>query len=131
MSKSNNKKNQIFLFLSFGIISGSLTGIFFVIIQKLLTMDSELSLPEFFILLLSPIIASLIIFKIFNNSLIKTTLISFLTLIIPILGASFGSGDISLINQLGIFSFMGAIGGLIWSIPFSISILLKKNKIDK
>jgi hypothetical protein len=32
---------------------------------------------------------------------------------------------------LGIFSFMGGIGGLIWSIPFSISILLKKNKTDK
>ena len=67
MSKSNNKRNQIFLFLSYGVISGSLTGILFVIIQKLLTIDSELSLPEFFILLLSPIIASLIIFKIFKN----------------------------------------------------------------
>ena len=83
MNKLNNKKPyQVLLFLTIGIICGSLTGIIFVIIQRLLTFDSELNLPEFFILLLSPIIASLLIFKLFNNSLVKNCLISFLTLII-------------------------------------------------
>lgn len=131
MNKLNNKKPyQVLLFLTIGIICGSFTGIIFVIIQRLLTFDSELNLPEFFILLLSPIIASLLIFKLFNNSLVKNCLISFLTLIIPILGVSFGSGDYSFFNQLGIFSLLGGIGGLFWSIPLSLPILFKKKKIN-
>ncbi|MBM32502.1 MAG: hypothetical protein CL764_06590 [Chloroflexi bacterium] len=130
MKKSNNKIYEILSFLSIGIVCGSLTGLIFVIIQKLLTFDSVLSLPEFFILLLSPIIASLLIFKLFNNSLIKNCLISFFTLIIPILGTSFGSGDYSFLNQLGIFSFIGGIGGLFWSVPISLTILFKKKKIN-
>ena len=46
------------------------------------------------------------------------------------LGVSFGSGDYSFFNQLGIFSLLGGIGGLFWSIPLSLPILFKKKKIN-
>ena len=59
-----------------------------------------------------------------NPSLKQLIPISFLTFIIPILGASFGAPNSDL-DTLATIIFIGTIGGGFWSIPFAIWNLFK------
>ncbi len=60
-----------------------------------------------------------------NPSLKQLIPISFLTFIIPILGASFGAPNSDL-DTLATIILMGTIGGVFWSTPFAIWNFFKK-----
>ncbi len=53
----------------------------------------------------------------FDPSLKGLTLISFLTFIFPLLGASFGAPN-SELTTLATLVLLGSLGGLFWSLPF-------------
>lgn len=62
-----------------------------------------------------------------NPSLKQLIPISFLTFVIPLLGASFGAPNSDL-DTLATIILMGAIGGVFWSTPFAIWNLYKNKK---
>jgi len=104
-----------FKILAIGSLAGSTTSSIFIFANKLLTTDSKLDLWEFGITLSVPIFVSIIFSIISKMKLIILLPITYMTLLIPTLGAVFGSAGSEPFWQ---FSILGFIGGLSWSTPF-------------
>jgi hypothetical protein len=101
-----------------GGITGIGTSLLFIMVHEALTTDSMFDLWEFGVALVSPaLIASLVALT--TSSKVSILLaIAYLTLLIPVVGAFFGSSGSEPLWQ---FAALGLVGGLVWSIPFSLS----------
>ena len=106
-----------------GSITGSLTGLSFVLAEKAFTQDHIFSLWEFGIAATAtPALITLITTR--TTKVKATTLlpVAYLTLFLPVLGAAFGASGSEPLWQYGL---LGLAGGLIWSTPFAIFHVLR------
>ena len=100
-----------------GSLTGLGTGLAFNFVHDALTTDNMFQLWEFGIAVLSPgLIAGLVALTTRSAFLILLP-IAYLTLLVPVLGASFGASGSEPLWQFGL---LGVVGGLIWSIPFAL-----------
>ena len=101
-----------------GSITGSLTGLSFVLAEKAFTRDHIFSLWEFGIAAAAtPALITLITTR--TTKVKATTLlpVAYLTLFLPVLGAAFGASGSEPLWQYGL---LGLAGGLFWSTPFAL-----------
>mgnify|MGYP004365311593 FL=1 len=111
-----------------GGIAGSSTGLLAFLATLVLSIDGNLELGEFVLVLIIPAIVSILISKTTNSRSWHLFLITYLTLIIPVLGPLFGAPDSSFNIAIGITA-LGFIGGLAWSSPFAIWAQIRKSTV--
>lgn len=115
-----NWKHTLFAGIGIGAILGCFISILFVKIG--IDPGSLAGLLGIFVFM--AFISAFLINKSFESigippqNLKHLILISLLTSIIPLFGASFGAPNSDL-STLGIIILIGSVGGLFWSIPFS------------
>lgn len=130
------------------ILVGSLGGVLFPLVLRILSIDGDLSFREFlFSLMITSLVLNIFVLLVstriivFNHSTFMSRVGRFfspvqckfvaipgtLTLIIPLLGPLFGGTGK---EPLWAFAILGIVGCLFWSIPlfawFLISLLIKK-----
>lgn len=112
-----------------GSLTGSGTGVSFKLVHDILTTDLKFDLWEFGVaLLVSCLVGVGISFAAALATHSKTVsrglwAVSCLTLLIPVVPASFGASGSEPLWQ---YPAIGLIGGLFWSIPFALWQLTKK-----
>ena len=112
-----------------GSITGSGTSLLFFLASLILSIDGELTLPEFGIALLSPTIVATLVTKITHSKMLLSLTVAYLTLVIPTIPALLGAPnqDVKVAVTLAI---LGLVGGLVWSTPFALWAYFKKRKVD-
>ena len=108
----------------FGLV-GLLTGLSFHLMNLLLSNDEIFKLWEFVISLFIPLILSIIISRLIKKNTVIVVTVSMLTLVIPVLGPSFGGTGS---EPMWIFALLGLIGGLFWGFPFVIFGIFSRKK---
>lgn len=101
-----------------GGITGLGTGVSFIFVYDGLTTDNMFDLWEFGVALITPLVIGMIIAGCTKYPRSNTVAIAYLTLLIPVLGAVFGSSGSEPLWQ---FAALGLIGGLAWSTPFALT----------
>ena len=102
---------------------GLVTSLSFNLVHDALTTDLMFDLWEFGVALVSPALMACLV-ALATRSRIGTLLgVAYLTLLIPVLGASFGASGSEPLWQ---FAALGLVGGLVWSIPFSLWALKRR-----
>ena len=109
-----------------GGLNGICTALSFILAHDALTTDHNFSLWEFGIAMGTPALISVLIAKITKVRVIMLLTVGYLTLLIPILGASFGASGSEPLWQ---FAALGLVGGLVWSTPFVIWSYLRNRKV--
>jgi len=100
-----------------GGLVGLVTGLSFNLVEDALTTDGMFDLWEFAVALVSPaLIAALVAIATRSRTVILLA-VAYLTLLIPVLGASFGASGSEPLWQ---FAALGLVGGLVWSTPFAL-----------
>ena len=100
-----------------GSVVGAATSSAFILVHDILTRDSMLDLWEFGINLSIPALVAVVFSMVSKTRFIMLLAIAYLTFLIPVLGAVFGSSGSEPFWQ---FAMLGLIGGLGWSIPFAL-----------
>jgi hypothetical protein len=102
-------------------ITGGLTGLgtslSFILAHNLLTTDHMFSLWEFSIASITPALIGVFASLATKLSPLILLVVSYMTLLMPVLGGFFGSSGSEPLWQ---FAILGLIGGLVWSIPFAL-----------
>tara|TARA_Y100000758_G_C16057074_1_gene423497 strand:- start:91 stop:480 length:390 start_codon:yes stop_codon:yes gene_type:complete len=106
-----------------GGITGLGTGLAFKLVHDGLTTDNMFDLWELALSLITPLVIGMIIAKCSKYPKSNTIAIAYLTLLMPILGALFGSSGSEPLWQ---FAALGVIGGLAWSTPFALTAAISK-----
>ena len=107
---------------STGAITGSGTSLSFILMHNALTVDLILEFWEFGIAIIG---TTLIITAMTLISRLKIYIVlpvAYLTLLMPVVGAFFGSSGSEGLWQ---FALLGMAGGLVWSTPFAVWTLAK------
>ena len=102
--------------LLFG-LTGTVSTLVFKLTHDVFTSDSDFSLWEFAISLIITGSVSLLISKLTHSKSVFLLIVTYMTLLIPVLGALFGSSGSEPLWQFGL---LGLFGSLFWSVPFSI-----------
>ena len=102
--------------LLFG-LTGTVSTLVFKLTHDLFSSDSDFSLWEFGISLIIAGSVSLFISKLTHSKGGFLLIVTYMTLLIPVLGALFGSSGSEPLWQFGL---LGLFGSLFWSVPFSI-----------
>ncbi len=102
--------------LLFG-LTGTVSTLVFKLTHDLFTSDSDFSLWEFGISLIIAGSVSLFISKLTHSKGGFLLIVTYMTLLIPVLGALFGSSGSEPLWQFGL---LGLFGSLFWGVPFSI-----------
>ena len=111
------------IWLASGII-GIWTAVVFVSSIRLFSVDNALSFIEFVISVISPSFGVILFSKRLSVSMLTLIGVAYLTLVIPILGPSFGGTGK---ENILLFGLMGLCGGLVWGTPIGIlGYLLKR-----
>ena len=98
-------------------LAGGSTSSGFILVHDIFTRDTRLDLWEFGVILSVPIFVA-IAFSIVSKTRFTILLsITYLTFLIPTLGAAFGSSGSEPLWQ---FTALGLSGGLAWGIPFAL-----------
>ena len=100
-----------------GGLTGMGTGLSFILVHDALTTDLIFDLWEFGVALVAPGIIAIIVAKTTSSKIVVLLAIAYLTLLIPVLGTSFGASGTEPWWQ---FAVIGCVGGLVWSLPFAI-----------
>ena len=100
-----------------GGLTGSGTGVCFILIHNALTTDLIFHLWEFGVALATPALIALLVARATKSNVGILMAIAYLTLLIPVLGASFGAAGS---EPLWLFAALGLVGGLVWGTPFAI-----------
>ena len=108
----------------FGLV-GLLTGVTFHLMNLLLSTDGIFKLWEFVISLFFPMILSIIISRFLKKNTLVVITVSMLTLVIPVLGPSFGGTGS---EPIWTFALLGLIGGLFWGFPFVVFGIFTRKK---
>ena len=98
-------------------LTGAVSTLVFKLTHDVFTSDSDFSLWEFGISLIIAGSVSLFISKLTHSKGGFLLIVTYMTLLIPVLGALFGSSGSEPLWQFGL---LGLFGSLFWSVPFSI-----------
>ena len=104
-------------------ITGLCAGFSFIVVNRLLSQDSQFELWELAVSFLGPAILAVFIAKLTKTNMFILIIVAILTTIIPVLGPAFGGTGKEPVWQFGA---MGLIGGLIWSLPFFLWRLFRR-----
>lgn len=107
---------------------GILTAVTFVSVVRFLSGDNNLSLSEFLLALICPLIAAIAVSRLIKVRVFILIGVAYLTFIMPILGPLFGGTGK---ENILIFAFMGLCGGVVWGTPFALLSLLRTRKASK
>ena len=99
-----------------GSLVGLITGLSFNLMEDALTTDFMFDLWELGVALVVPLLMAVLIALSTRSSIGILLVVAFLTLLIPVFGASFGASGSEPLWQ---FAVLGFIGGLVWSTPFA------------
>jgi hypothetical protein len=106
-----------------GGLTGLATGVLFTLAVGVFSTDSMFDFWEFGISLATPALAGIAV-ALATRSRIKTSVaVAYLTFLVPILGANFGGSGSEPLWQFGA---LGLAGGLVWSFPFAVCLLVRK-----
>ena len=76
-------------------------------------------MSEFGIAAITPGIVAVIVAKVTKSKTIVLLPVAYMTLVIPVLGPTFGAPDLGLTIGLTI-TLLGLVGGLVWSTPIAL-----------
>ena len=107
-----------------GAITGSATSLSFVLIHNALTVHSIFGLWELGITIISTTLIIVGLTLIIRSKIYIALPVAYMTLLMPVVGAVFGSSGSEPLWQ---FAVLGMAGGLAWSTPFSLWTLAKRN----
>ena len=107
-------------------LTGLVGTLVFKLTHDVFTSDSNFSLWEFAISLIITGSVSLLISKLSHSKSVFLLVVTYMTLLIPVLGALFGSSGSEPLWQFGL---LGLFGSLFWSVPFSIWLGWKNRKV--
>ena len=100
-----------------GGLVGLVTGLSFILVHDALTTDLMFDLWEFAVALVTPALIAALVAIATRSRIVILLAVAYLTLLIPVLGASFGASGSEPLWQ---FAALGLVGGLVWSSPFSL-----------
>ena len=100
-----------------GAITGSVTSLSFILMHNALAVDSIFELWELGIAIISTTLIITALALIIRSKIYIALPVAYLTLLMPVLGAFFGSSGSEPLAQ---FAILGMAGGIIWSTPFSL-----------
>ena len=102
---------------SIGALTGSGTSLSFVLMHNALTVDLMFDTWEFGVAAITPILVVVAVTLITRSKIYIVFPVAYLTLIMPVGGAFFGSSGSEPMWQ---FAVLGIVGGLIWGTPFAL-----------
>ncbi len=105
-----------------GAITGAVTSLSFILTHNALTVDLIFELWEFGIAIISITLIVTALTLATRSKIYIALPVAYLTLLMPVLGAFFGSSGSESLWQ---FAVLGMTGGLIWSTPFTLWTLVK------
>jgi hypothetical protein len=105
-----------------GAITGAVTSLSFILTHNALTVDLIFELWEFGIAIISITLIVTALTLTTRSKIYIALPVAYLTLLMPVLGAFFGSSGSESLWQ---FAVLGMTGGLIWSTPFTLWTLVK------
>ena len=100
-----------------GAVTGSATSLSFVLIHNALAVDSIFELWELGIAIISTTLIITALTLIIRSKIYIALPVAYMTLIMPLGGAFFGSSGSEPLWQ---FAVLGMAGGLVWSTPFGL-----------
>jgi len=100
-----------------GGLTGLGTSLSFNLVHDALTTDLMFDLWEFGVASVSPALIAALLALATRSKVVILLAIAYLTLLIPVLGASFGASGSEPLWQ---FAALGLVGGLVWSTPFAL-----------
>ena len=106
-----------------GGLMGLVTGLSFKLVHDALTTDLMFDLWEFAVALVTPALIAALVAIATRSRIVILLAVAYLTLLIPVLGASFGASGSEPLWQ---FAALGLVGGLVWSTPFGLWQLTRK-----
>ena len=92
---------------------GGLAAILFISTQRLLSGDKVFSLLDLMVTLMIPLVLVAIIHRVTKASLAMLLAVTYLTLLMPVLGGAFGGTGS---EPIWMFALMGILGSSIWSL---------------
>ena len=107
-----------------GAITGSATSLSFILIHNALAVDLIFELWELGITIISTTLIIAALTLIIRSKIYIALPVAYMTLIMPVVGAFFGSSGSEPLWQFGV---LGMAGGLAWATPFSLWTLAKRN----
>ena len=93
------------------------TGLSFIMVHDALTTDLMFDLGEFGVALVTPALIAVVVSLATRSKIVMLLAVAYLTLLIPVLGPAFGGTGS---EPIWAFGALGLVGGLVWSIPFSL-----------
>ena len=93
------------------------TGLSFTLVEDALTTDLMFDLWELGVALVVPLLMVVLVALATRSRIGILLAVAFLTLLIPVLGTSFGASGSEPLWQ---FAALGLVGGLVWSTPFAL-----------
>ena len=105
-----------------GAITGAATSLSFVLIHNALAVDLIFELWELGIAIISTTLIIIALTLIIRSKIYIALPVAYMTLLMPVAGAFFGSSGSEPLWQFGV---LGMAGGLAWSTPFSLWTLAK------
>ena len=105
-----------------GSLVGLVTGLSFTLVEDALTTDLMFDLWELGVALVVPLLIAVLVALATRSRIGILLAVAFLTLLMPVCGASFGASGLEPLWQ---FAALGLVGGLFWSTPFALFVLVK------
>tara|TARA_B100000029_G_C17373461_1_gene887026 strand:+ start:115 stop:495 length:381 start_codon:yes stop_codon:yes gene_type:complete len=105
-----------------GAITGAGTSLAFILTHNALAADSIFELWELGIAIISTTLMIVGLTLIIRSKIYIALPVAYMTLLMPVVGAFFGSSGSEALWQ---FAVLGMAGGLAWSTPFSLWTLAK------
>ena len=109
-----------------GGLTGLGTSLSFNLVHDALTTDLMFDLWEFGVAAVTPGLIAVLIALATRSRVVILVAIAYLTLLIPVLGASFGASGSEPLWQ---FAALGFVGGLVWSTIFVLGQLTRRKDI--
>jgi len=106
-----------------GGLVGLVTGLSFTLVEDALTTDLMFDLWELGVALVVPLLIAVLVALATRSRIGILLAIAFLTLLMPVCGASFGASGSEPLWQ---FAALGLVGGLVWSTPFALWQLMRR-----
>jgi len=105
-----------------GSLVGLFTGLSFTLVEDALTTDLMFDLWELGVAIVIPLLMAVLVALATRSRIGILLAVAFLTLLIPVGGASFGGSGSEPLWQ---FAALGLVGGLFWGTPFALFVLVK------
>ena len=105
-----------------GSLVGLFTGLSFTLVEDALTTDLMFDLWELGVAIVIPLLIAALVALASRLRMGILLAIAFLTLLIPVGGASFGASGSEPLWQ---FAALGLVGVLFWGTPFALFVLVK------